>query len=62
MFYGAVIVARVFVWLDIARLIGRWDCKVFILNFNIMSAFAVKNLGVGLISTRIFKVCNRLIY
>ena len=27
-----------------------------------MSAFAVKNLGVGLICTRIFKVCNRLIY
>ena len=27
-----------------------------------MSAFAVKNLGVGLICTRIVKVCNRLIY
>ena len=27
-----------------------------------MSAFAVKILGVGLICTRIFKVCNRLIY
>lgn len=27
-----------------------------------MSAFAAKNLGVGLICTRIFKVCNRLIY
>ena len=27
-----------------------------------MSAFAVKNLSVGLICARIFKVCNRLIY
>lgn len=27
-----------------------------------MSAFAVKILGVGFICTRIFKVCNRLIY
>ena len=27
-----------------------------------MSAFAIRNLGVGLICMRIFKVCNRLIY
>ena len=27
-----------------------------------MSAFAAKILGVGLICTSIFKVCNRLIY
>jgi len=38
------------------------ECKIFAPNFNIVSALAVKSLGVGRILARIFQVYNNVIY
>jgi len=38
------------------------ECKIFAPNFNIMSAFSVKYLGVGRNLARIFQVYNNVIY
>jgi hypothetical protein len=41
---------------------GLLECKIFVLNFNIVSGFFAKFLGVGCIFFGIFKVCNCLIF
>jgi len=38
------------------------ECKIFAPSFNIMSAFAVKSLGVGRKLARIFQVYNNMIH
>jgi hypothetical protein len=38
------------------------ECKIFAPSFNIVSALAVKYLGVGRILARIFQVYNNVIY
>ena len=44
------------------RVGGAHKCKIIILYFNIMSAFATKFLCLGQILARIFKVYNTVIY